>query len=363
VFLDGRYLLESIVARGAMGAVYLAEQYPLRRKVAVKVMDPQHLTESLDKFEERFLREAAALARLQHPNIVRVYDYGRYEGLPYLVMEFIDGYSLQRLQAGGPIPPARVVHIATQICDALEEAHALDLIHRDLKPANVLLTRHAGVLDVVKVVDFGLAKDLVGVDPEITDVGQVMGTPMYMAPEQIRDDACDARTDIYALGMLLYRSLTGKLPFQSAQTTAVLLANLQEQPPPFQHIAPNVRVSAELERVVLQCLEKDPDRRFPNVRVLRDTLRRFDHDGEPSSVVPRLVGGGFPVEDSGPRIPTAEVSLVVRSQATRAVRPMAPRPVSWVARAPAWAWVAAGSALLAVGLLMGIALGAVLRGA
>src|SRR5690606_34219033 len=145
--LDGRYRLESRLARGAMGCVYVGRQSPLDRRVAVKVLDPKGSSEDPDVFAERFLREASTLARLQHPNTVRVYDFGRGRGQTYLVMEYVDGYSLSRLQAGGPVPAQRMLHVSTQICDALQEAHALGLIHRDLKPANVLLTRHAGALD------------------------------------------------------------------------------------------------------------------------------------------------------------------------------------------------------------------------
>lgn len=361
VVLDGRYVLQKLIARGAMGAVYEAEQILLNRRVAVKVMDPQHLHESLEKFAERFRREASVLARLQHPNIVRVYDYGRYGEAPFLVMEHIDGYSLQRLQAGGPIPPSRLVPIAMQMCDALEEAHALDLIHRDLKPANILLTRHAGVLDVVKVVDFGLAKDLVSMDPEVTDVGQVMGTPMYMAPEQIRDDACDGRTDIYALGILMYRSLTGVLPFKAGQTTAVLLANLQERPPAFAEVNPNLKVSAELERVVFQCLEKDPDRRFPSVRVLREALKRFDLEEDGPSHGHRSSGASAQ--------PSSDEVTAVRSLAVRRLLEDLPPPEPsrrsaggpWLSRAPTWTIllvllvIALVSAALGAGVVLSMA--------
>jgi len=362
--LDSRYHLDKLIARGAMGAVYVADQILLDRKVAVKVMDPQHLHESLEKFEERFQLEASTLARLQHPNIVRVYDYGRVHDRPYLVMEFIDGYSLQRLQARGPIPPARAVHIAIQMCDALEEAHSLDLIHRDLKPANVLLTRHAGKLDVVKVVDFGLAKDLIGVDPEVTEAGQVMGTPMYMAPEQIRDDACDGRTDIYALGMLMYRSLTGKLPFKSGQTTAVLLANLQQRPPPFGIVNPDVSVPHELERVVLQCLEKEPSRRFANVRVLREALKRFDPDADTTTAA--MASGSFPspvvnpvVEETNPR------SMQVRRLIEELPPPPEERrrrvgPTPWIMQVPPAMLGVAFMVIVLVAMLVGAGLMATL---
>lgn len=269
--IDGRYTLERVIARGAMGCVYLGTQRSLSRPVAVKILDPKGGEEDR-VFQERFFREAAVLARLQHPNTVRVIDYGAWKGRTYLVLEYVNGHSLRRLQSGGPIPPARLVHIATQICDALHEAHALGLIHRDLKPANVLLTRHAGALDVVKVVDFGLAKEF-HKPRELTQAGQVLGTPMYMAPEQIRDEAIDQRVDIWALGVLMYRSITGKPPFDKGPAMKVLMANLEEIAPPFAIAAPEVQVPKCLEQVVMCCLEKKADDRFATVQEMNKALQ------------------------------------------------------------------------------------------
>lgn len=266
-----RYVLEKRIARGAMGCVYQARQDPLDRPVAIKVLDPKGATEDAETFQARFAREASTLARLQHPNSVRVYDFGEWRNHTYLVMEYVDGYSLRRLQAGGPVPATRLLHIATQICDALQEAHALGLIHRDLKPANVLLTRHAGALDVVKVVDFGLAKEFHGSD-DLTMAGQVLGTPMYMAPEQIRDEAVDQRTDIYALGVLMYRALTGKTPFEKGKAMKVLMAHLKQAPPSFAEANPAVDVPPALEWVVQTCLAKKPEHRFANVVELKKAL-------------------------------------------------------------------------------------------
>jgi serine/threonine protein kinase len=272
VLLADRYRITSVIARGAMGTVYLGEQHPLNRPVAVKVLHSVGEGDDPEVFLERFQREASTLARLQHPNTVRVYDFGTWGGLTYLVMEYVDGFSLRRLQAAGPIPPSRAINIALQICSALQEAHALGLIHRDLKPANVLITRHAGALDVVKVVDFGLAKGFFGSEHELTAAGQVLGTPMYMSPEQIRDEPCDPRSDIYSLGVLLYRSLTGKTPFAKGSTATMLMANLYDAPKTFHEVAPEVDVPPSLEFVVLRCLEKLPADRFANVLELRKAL-------------------------------------------------------------------------------------------
>lgn len=273
--VDGRYVLERRIARGAMGCVYLARQMPFDRLVAVKLLDPKGASEEPEVFEERFVREASALARLQHPNTVKVYDYGHWKGRTFLVMEYVDGNSLRRLQAGGPIPASRLINIARQICDALQEAHGMGLIHRDLKPANLLITRRAGALDVVKVVDFGLAKEFYG-NTELTQAGQVLGTPMFMAPEQIRDEDCDQRTDIYALGVLMYRSLTGVMPFDKGPAMQVLMAHLKERAPSFSQADPSLDLPKMLEQVVFRCLEKNPDDRFANVIEVRKALDACD---------------------------------------------------------------------------------------
>ncbi len=271
--INDRYLLRKLVARGAMGSVYLADQLPLDRPVAVKVLEPPTDQEDPEKVKIRFFREASTLARLEHPNTVRIYDFGYWGDVPFLVMEYVDGFSLRRLQSNGPIPAIRVVDIAVQICAALREAHGSGVIHRDLKPANILLTRHAGALDVVKVVDFGLAKGFYGQDQELTQNGQVLGTPMYMSPEQIRDDTCDPRSDIYSLGVVLYRSLTGETPFPKGSTAEVLMANLYDAPRPFSAVRPGLDLPPSLEWVVRRCMEKRPEDRFANVAELQKALK------------------------------------------------------------------------------------------
>jgi serine/threonine-protein kinase len=244
-----------------------------RDQTAVKLLDPVGPVDDYDTFEGRFLREASTLARLQHPNSVRVYDYGHWKNRTFLVMEYVDGYSLKRLLAGGPVPPSRMIDIAMQMCGALFEAHSLGLIHRDLKPGNVLLTRHAGALDVVKVVDFGLAKGYYPGDPELTANGQVLGTPLYMPPEQIRDEECDQRVDIYALGVLLYRGFTGSTPFPVGKTMDTLMANLHDTPRSFAEVAPDIDLPPVLEYVTMRCLEKAAEDRFANVMELRKALQ------------------------------------------------------------------------------------------
>lgn len=329
--LAGRYVIQEQLARGAMGAVYLADQRPLGRRVAVKLLDPvDAAVGGAEAFRERFFREAGALAKLSHPNTVRVYDFGSWGGRMFLVLEYVHGHTLKRLLGAGPVPPARVLNIVLQICGALHEAHSLGMIHRDLKPANILLTRHAGTLDVVKVVDFGLAKGFDNPDDELTEQGRVMGTPSYMAPEQIRDEPCDPRTDVYAVGALLYRCLTGVHPFTRSNTTDILLAALHDAPPSFEESRPGLGLPPTLEAIVMRCLAKEPHDRFSSVRALYEALvtelralrgessidATFDSGsfGRPmnTSEAPRLLHPTAPVE----RAPAAPVGTPSRPPAT-----------------------------------------------
>ncbi len=317
--IDGRWVVEQLIARGAMGEVWLAKQSSLDRRVAVKLLDPESTADDPKILVERFYREASVLARLQHGNVVRVLDLGTWQGRLFLVMEYVDGWSLKRLQAGGPLPAARAVHIASQIVDALHEAHTLGLIHRDLKPANVLLTRTPGALDVVKVVDFGLAKDCFVVS-DLTVQGQVLGTPMFMAPEQIRDEPCDGRADLYAVGVLLYGCLAGRHPYDLGGATEVMLAHLEREIPRFAEAAPDLRLPPIVEWTVRTCLEKDREQRFANAQELKKALtacaEALAHPEAPA-VTGRLVQGRFVAErapavaQAGPSGPLASATLPV----------------------------------------------------
>ena len=231
-----------LVGRGGMGVVYRARQKRLDRLVALKILSP-----SVGKdpaFAERFTREALALARLNHPNIVAVYDFGQTGDLFYFLMEYVDGLSLRRLLDTGKLAPAEALAIVPQICEALQYAHDAGIIHRDIKPENILLDKQGRV----KIADFGLAK-LMGRTPgdmTLTGVDQVMGTPHYMAPEQMeRPQAVDHRADIYSLGVVFYQMLTGELP-------------LGRFAPPSRIVQIDVR----LDEVVLRALEKEPERRY-----------------------------------------------------------------------------------------------------
>ncbi|MDB4986942.1 MAG: hypothetical protein JWN04_2120 [Myxococcaceae bacterium] len=259
--INDRFRIISVIARGGMGRVYRAEQVPLGRLVAIKTLDPRQTGGEHDpQFQQRFFLEASVASKLQHPNTVTVFDYGRTaDDLYFIAMELVEGRSLLNLvRQEAPLPAARVIHIALQIARSLREAHRLDVIHRDLKPGNVLLAHHGDEDDFVKVLDFGLVKHIESeAEQELTKAGLFMGSPKYMSPEQIRGERVDGRSDIYALGVVMYEMLSGKVPFDRENTVKVLMAHMHEPVPP---------LHAEgcpdgLTQLVMRCLAKDPQHR------------------------------------------------------------------------------------------------------
>ena len=273
--------ISQLIGKGGMGAVYKARQVELDRVVALKILPPGIDQEA--SFAERFAREAKALAKLSHPGIVTLYEFGRADGLFYFLMEFVDGVNLRRVLQGGRVSPREALAIVPQICDALQYAHDQGIVHRDIKPENILLDRRGRV----KVADFGLAK-LVG--PEgasrsgatlsstdggaveargersLTDAGKVMGTPQYMAPEQAEHPGdVDHRADIYALGLVFYQMLTGELPGKRLE-------------PP----SKKVQIDVRLDEIVLRALEKDPELRYQQASVLKTQLETIAMSPEES---------------------------------------------------------------------------------
>lgn len=298
----GQYTLRRRLGIGGMGEVYLAYHRLLRRPCAIKIIRPAAANpSSLVRFE----REVQAMASLTHPNIVEVFDYGHADdGTFYYVMEYVPGLSLEDLvRRYGSLPPERVVYLLCQICDALREAHAVGLIHRDIKPGNILVCARGNRYDVVKLLDFGLVQRVGDVDgiplslsthpipqfdvesaaePDndalclnVTQGGSLLGTPAYMSPEQIIGDrALDARTDIYSLGGVAYYLLTGHPPFLTGYAVELMAAHIGEPVrPPSEH---RPDIPAALEAVVLRCLEKDPQQRFPDTASLAEALRSCD---------------------------------------------------------------------------------------
>jgi serine/threonine-protein kinase len=269
----GQYTIERLVGEGGMGAVYVARHARLRRPTALKLLLPERTgPENIARFE----REVQLTSQLSHPNTVAVYDYGRTpDGIFYYAMEYIDGLSLAELvEKFGPQPPGRVLHILMQAADALTEAHAIGLIHRDVKPANILLCERAGSADVVKLLDFGLVKDLrPSTDPGLTQTDTIAGTPLYLAPETITNpSSVDRRVDLYALGAVGYCLLTGAPPFEGKSAVEVCGHHLHTNPAP-----PSARLGRPLpegvDAVLLACLAKRPEDRPGSARELQARLR------------------------------------------------------------------------------------------
>ncbi len=275
----GRYKLGRKLGEGAMGTVYLGVHEMLRREVAIKVLEKEELTSTT---ASRFAREVQATARLRHPNTIAIYDYGQTEeGTFFYVMEFLRGLTLQELiDQYGRQRPDRVIALMLQICGSLSEAHSRGLVHRDVKPANIFLTSLAGNHDYVKVLDFGLVKEVTRDTVQITQTDSITGTPMYMSPEAVRDASrADAKSDLYAVGAIGYALLTGVPVFDSGSSVEVCLKQLNEDP-----LRPSDRIGAELpidlQNVLMSCLRKDPAQRPMSMDELADTLRHCqDHGG------------------------------------------------------------------------------------
>jgi serine/threonine protein kinase len=275
--INDRFRISALIARGGMGKVYRAEQAPLGRVCALKVLNPNYAGDQDPEFHKRFFLEASIASKLTHPNTVTIFDYGRTDDdVYYMAMEYLVGHTLHRaIREAGHFPEERAAHVARQICRALREAHSLGVIHRDLKPANIFLVEHGDETDFVKILDFGLVKNVSETKTEdLTQTGLFMGSPKYMAPEQIRGDRVDARTDIYALGIILYEMVTGKVPFDRPNSVNILMAHVNEEPPPLRQMNPNVQVSPAFEEIIARALAKDPNQRFGSMDEVLAALKR-----------------------------------------------------------------------------------------
>jgi serine/threonine-protein kinase len=267
----GQYVLEQKIGEGGMGEVYRARHGMMRRPSALKLMRGDRAG---DRDIRRFEREVQLTARLTHPNTITIYDYGRtQDGVFYYAMELLDGATLQRIvEVDGAQPPGRVVRILSMAAAALGEAHGIGLIHRDIKPANIMLCSQGGESDVVKLLDFGLVKDVeMDGDVDLTTAHAVAGTPKYMAPEAfLSPQTVDARTDIYAIGAVAYYLLAGAPPFDGATILKLYSQHVHERPVPFAERG--VAVPPALEALVLACLEKIPADRPGSAQELRRRL-------------------------------------------------------------------------------------------
>jgi serine/threonine-protein kinase len=265
----GSFRIVRLLGRGGMGTVYLAEHPVIGSKVAVKFLHESMASDPA--VVSRFYDEARAVNLIGHENIVGIYDLSllpphRY----YFVMEYLEGETLQSLLRAGPLDPRVAIEVLLQVCDALQCAHEHGVVHRDLKPENVFLVQRRGKAHFVKLVDFGIAKLRGAGATGRTQAGFIVGTPEYMAPEQCEDGAIDARTDVYALGVIAFELATGRLPFRGTTVPQLLLAHLRERPPPPSGLAP---VDPALERAILRALEKDPAARFPDMAAFAEALR------------------------------------------------------------------------------------------
>lgn len=269
----GQYTLETPIGSGGMGVVYLARHALLRRPTAVKLLPPDKAGKDAIK---RFEREVQLTSQLTHPNVVAIYDYGRTpDGVFYYAMEYLEGIDLERLvKQQGALPAARVRHILRQAADALAEAHAIKLIHRDIKPANIIVLSRGRQHDCVKVLDFGLVKELRPENnaPSLSNVATLIGTPLYISPESITDPKkVDHRSDVYALGAVAYYLVTGGPAVKGRTLVEVCAWHMYEKPEP-----PSARIGRELpkslEDVILRCLEKDPKKRFQSADEVVEAL-------------------------------------------------------------------------------------------
>ncbi len=270
-----RYRILELIGRGGMGVVYKVEHVGMGKLMAMKLL---HGELSRDKeIVKRFKREAQAASLLKHVNTVSIFDFGRADGLMYLVMEYIDGVDLGRMiRTSGPMPPTRLAGVVAQSCGSLAEAHEAGIVHRDLKPENIIVTQTRDKRDFVKVLDFGLAKlRETEHQLEITSQGSLIGTPYYMAPEQIRGEAVDGRTDIYALGALMYKSLSGSPPFSASTPVGVLTRHLTESVVPLKERFPELPIPEEVDRIVLRAMSKRPQDRYQRADEMRQDLVEY----------------------------------------------------------------------------------------
>jgi serine/threonine protein kinase len=269
--IDGRYRVQARVGSGGMGAVYRVEHVRMGKVAAMKVLHRELAKE--DQIIKRFRREVEVVSRLNHPNIVQTFDFGSWEGLLYVIMEYVKGEDLGAIiKREGPLPVPRALALGVQICSALDEAHHLGVMHRDLKPENIVCVRRRDE-EHAKVLDFGLAKLRERPElGEITGAGNLIGTPYYMSPEQVRSESVDHRTDIYSLGGTMYRVLTGEFPFDGNSPMGIMSKHLTDDLVPPSERAPDCHLPPELDRIVLRAMARNRDQRYSSAGEMRHDL-------------------------------------------------------------------------------------------
>jgi hypothetical protein len=325
-----RYHIIKKLGEGGMGAVYLGEHVKMGRKSAIKVMNPS-MAGDPDAIS-RFNREAANASRISHPNVCQIYDFGETpDGTIYLAMEFIEGVALTAIiEREGALPAARAAKILKQAADALAAAHELGIVHRDLKPDNVMVVQGKNGADIVKVVDFGIAKAVAGDETgqKVTKTGLVVGTPEYMSPEQLSGDKLDGRSDIYSLGLVFYRMLTGVLPFQADSAQETMIKRLTDEPMSLAAARPDITFPPELQVVLDKALARLPADRYANAA-------QFGRDAEAAVAglqLPRT-RVGEPAHSAATQLMDAEPALQAKRAAGRAA-PTATRRAAPAKRFP-----------------------------
>jgi eukaryotic-like serine/threonine-protein kinase len=333
--IANKYLVEGVIGEGGLGVVVKARHVQLEQAVAIKYLKPYAL--SLPGIVERFVREARLAARIKNEHAVKVQDVDTLEnGIPYMVMEYLEGRDLGRIVEEGPLPLQVAIEYVLQATEALAEAHALGIVHRDLKPDNLFLTQRPGGASIVKIFDFGISK--AGAKPPggrreraLTQVNDRFGTPGFMSPEQLQSSDVDARADIWALGVVLFELVTGKMPFVGDELLQLFTAILTKPPISVLTLLPSA--PRELDTIIKRCLEKDPNNRYRNVAELVQDLVQIWEDESPSrvkqiaqvireaghSIRPPTFPGQFPVQ------PLPKISGTERT----ATLPAAD-PVTWI---------------------------------
>lgn len=324
--LLGKYRVERILGQGGMGLVVAVRHVDLGQLWAMKFLLPAAIghEESL----ERFLREAKAAARLKSDHVAKVQDVGRMaNGAPYMLMEYLEGCDLKALVSQeGPLPIEDAVTYMLQVCEAIAEAHAAGIVHRDLKPANLFLVRRRDGSPCVKVLDFGISKQLDHAGVDLTNTNAALGSPLYMSPEQMNQSkTVDLRTDIWALGVILYELMAGTSPFRGASIYEVTSRVLQEEPTPLHELRRDV--PADLEAVIAKCMRKRREERFQSVEALQEALARFAPAGMPfRAPMPSLTNQPVVVMSA---LTGGEATTITFGGTGKPLLPKKPRPMLW----------------------------------